>query len=171
MNNVKTISRILFYITRAFAFFYFACVLLSSIELLSGWWLNFYENDKYFQVCLPFTETPLLNGDYNPPYILFEFLMPLFLYGLFAFWLGNVFKVFFQPKLFTANSIKHLQRFYLANFIIPALMVGVVSFIDQPEISFVMVIVLHAVIGVFAYFLAAIFKKGVNLQNEQDLII
>ena len=171
MNNVKIVSRILFYLTRIIAYFYFACVLLSAVELITGWSLNFNDNGKYFQVCFPFTETPVLNGDYNLPYILLEFLGPLFLYGLFALWLSNVFKVFFQPKLFTATGVKHLRRFYLGNFIIPALMVLMISFIDKPDISGIMVSLLHATIGVFAYFMAAIFKKGVNLQNEQDLII
>jgi len=171
MQHVKIISRILFYITRFLAAFYLLMALHSGIALLTGWSLNFKENGKYFQVTIPFTETPLLNGDYNLPYILLEFLSPLALYGLFFLLLGNVFKVFFQPKLFTANSIKHLKRFYLANFLIPTIMVLLVCFIDKPDTDGIAVIVLHAIIGVFAFFIAAIFKQGLEIQNEKDLFI
>ena len=171
MDNVKIVSRILFYISRFFAAVYFASFLHSAIALATGWSLNLREDGKYFQVYFPFTETPFLNGDHNSAYIVWEFLTPLLLYGLFFLLLGNVFRVFFQPKLFTQKSIKHLKRFYLGNFIVPGLLVLIMSFIVDPEIDAIAVIVLHGIIGVFAYFLAAIFKKGLNLQREQDLII
>ncbi len=171
MNNVKIISKILFFITRFLAGFYFVIATYSGIALLTGWSLNIKEGGKYFQVCFPFTKTGFLNGDYNLPYIFFEFLIPLSLYGLFFLLLSNVFKVFFQPRLFSENGVKHLRRFYLGNFIIPGLMVLLVSSIDNPETDGILVIVLHAIIGVFAYFLAAIFKQGLDLQNEKDLFI
>ena len=50
-------------------------------------------------------------------------------------------------------------------------MVLIVSFIDQTEIDGIVLIVLHAIIGVFAYLIAAIFKQGLDLQNEKDLFI
>lgn len=171
MNNVKIVSKILFWFTRLLAIGYFAMASHAAIALLSGWSLKIREGGKYFQVTFPFSQTPFLNGDNNLPYIIFEFLMPLSLYGLFFLWLSNVFKVFFQPKLFTENGIMHLKRFYLGNLFVPGIMVLVVSMIDDPENDAIVVTVLHSIIGVFAYFLAAIFKQGLNLQNEQDLII
>lgn len=171
MNHLKLVSKLLFYLSRFLAGFYFLMATHSGIALLTGWSLNVKENGRYFQVYFPFTKTPVLNGDYNIPYIFLEFLIPLSLYGLFFLLLGNVFKVFFQTRLFTNNGVTHLKRFYLSNFIIPAVMVLLVSFIDNPEIDGIMVIVLHAIIGVFAYFLAAIFKQGLALQDEKDLFI
>lgn len=171
MNNVKLVSKILFYLTFFISFSYYMMAAHSAIALLTGWSLKFKDNGKFFQVCFPFTKTPVLNGDNNLPYIFLEFLIPLSLYGLFFSLLANVFKVFFQPRLFTELGIKHLKRFYLGNFIVPGIMVLLVSFIDNPDSDGIAVIVLHAIIGVFAYFLAAIFKQGVNLQNQQDLFI
>jgi len=171
MRNVKLISRVLFYITRFLTGFYWLMALHSGIALLTGWSLHLRENGKYFQVYFPFTQTPVLNGDHNLPYILLEFLLPLALYGLFFYLLGNVFRVFFQPKLFTAKGVKHLKRFYLANFIIPAVMVLLVSCIDEPDTDGIAVIVLHGIIGIFAFFIAAIFKQGLDIQNEKDLFI
>lgn len=171
MNNVKIISKILFYITRFLAGFYLLMALHSAIALLTGWSLNIKEDGKYFQIYFPLTKKGILNGDYNLPYILFEFLIPMALYGLFFLLLSNVFKVFYQPRLFSENGVKQLKRFYLGNFIIPGIVVLIVSFIDEPEIDGIMVIGLHAIIGVFAYYLAAIFKQGLALQHEKDLFI
>jgi hypothetical protein len=171
MNSVKKISKFLFYVARFLAGFYFLMVIHSGIALLTGWCLNFRENGKYFQVYFPFTKTPVLNGDNNLPYIFLEFLIPISLYGLFFLLLSNVFKLFFQSRLFTQNGIIHLRRFYLTNLIVPLIMVLLVSFIDEPEMDGIIVIVLHGTIGIFAFFLAAIFKQGLDLQNEKDLFI
>ncbi len=171
MNTVKIVSRILFYIARFLSIVYFLMAALSLLALTTTWGLNIKEGGKYFQVYYPFTNTPFLNGDYNLPYILLEFLLPISLYGLFFLLLSNVFKVFFQTKLFTESGIKHLRRFYLGNFLVPGIMVLLVSFIDNPESDVIVIIVLHAIIGIFAYFLAAIFKQGLNLQTQQDLYI
>jgi len=171
MNNVKTMARFLFYSTRIVAYLYAAIALHSGIALVTRWSFRTSENGRHFQILFPFTPTAILNGDNNLHYTLFEFLIPLSLYSLFFFWLSSVFKVFFQPKLFTENAIYRLNRFYLANFIAPGLMLVIVSITDHFEAEALVLVMLHAVIGIFAYFLAAIFKKGVNLQKEQDLII
>ena len=48
------------------------------------------------------------------------------------------------------------------------LLAVIFSIIDEGV--FVLVL-LHAILGIFAYFIAAIFQQGVQLQTEQDLII
>jgi hypothetical protein len=113
----------------------------------------------------------MLLGDYNTTYIVFYFLVPLIFYGLFFLLLGNVFRVFYQPRLFTAKAVRHLQVFYLGNFIVPLLvMLSTALFATLDEMHIVLT-ALHYVVGIFAYFLAAIFRQGVQLQNEQDLYI
>lgn len=171
MTTAKVVSRILFYITRFLSILYFAMPALSILALTTGWGLNLRENDKYFQVYYPFTKSPFINGDYNYTYIIFFFLLPLLLYGLFFLLVSNVFKVFLQPKLFTDYGIKHLKRFYLANFIIPGSVIILMVIFAKVESIAIVFVVLHAILGVFAYLLAAIFRQGLNLQNQQDLII
>lgn len=171
MNKVKIISRLLFYITRLLALVYFAMALHSIIALVTKWSLHFKDGEKYFQVSFPFSNTVYLVGDYNLPYIIFDFLMVLIFYGLFFLLVSNVFKVFFQPRLFTEYSIKHLKIFYLANLIIPVLAVLAAAIFTQVDKEVTVLILLHFILGIFAYFLAAIFKQGLNLQKEQDLII
>lgn len=171
MKTTYIVSKILFYITRFLAIVYFTLALYSLLTLLTGWSLNFKDNGKYFQICYPFTDHPLMLGDYNLPYIIFDFLSPLSLYGLFFLLISNVFKIFFQPKLFTQNGINHLKRFYLTNLILPSVVIFLASFFVSLDNEVSVFIVLHFMLGVFAYFLAAIFKQGLNLQNEQDLFI
>ena len=140
--------------------------------MLTGWFLLLKDEGQRFAVCYPFTQTPFLNGDNNWGYILFGFLLHLFFYGLFFWIVSNVFKVFFQPKLFTENGVKQLKYFYLINMFIPpilALMAKIVM--GRIEEGLDIVAVIHFILGVFAYFLAAIFKQGLKLQKEQDLFI
>ena len=171
MRSVKAVSRVLCYSARILAVLYFTMAALSLLALTTGWGLNIREGGKYFQVYYPFTKIGFLNGDYNISYIIFFFLLPISLYGLFFLLLSNVFKVFFQPKLFTSYGVKHLRLFYQANCIIPGLVVLLTSFFENVETESIVMVVLHFTLGVFAYFFAAIFKQGVQLQNEQDLYI
>ena len=172
MQNVKTVSKILFYVTRFLAILYFSISAHSIISLLTKWSLTTKDDGKYFQICYPFTQKPFLVGNNNLGYMIFNFLLPLSLYGLFFLLVSNVFKVFFQPKLFTLNGIKHLKWFYLANLILPSLSVLLASiFTNEVEDPFEFLIMIHFILGVFAYFLSAIFNQGLSLQNEQDLYI
>ena len=171
MRSVKAVSRVLCYSARILAVLYFVMAALSLLALTTGWGLNIREGGKYFQVYYPFTKIGFLNGDYNITYIIFFFLLPISLYGLFFLLLSNVFKVFFQPRLFTSYSVKHLRLFYQANCIIPGLVVFLSSFFERVETESIVMVVLHFTLGVFAWFFAAIFKQGVQLQNEQDLYI
>ena len=171
MKTTHIVSRILFYFTRFLSIVYFFLAFYSVFTLTTGLFLTFKENGKYFQVCYPFTSKPMMLGDYNLPYILFDFLAPLSLYGLFFLLSSNVFKVFFQPKLFTQNSVVHLKRFYLSNLFIPSIVILFAFFFVSLDNEVVLFIILHGMLGAFAYFLAAIFEQGLNLQNEQDLFI
>lgn len=171
MKSVKTFATLLFYIARILCILYFTMAALSLLALTTGWGLHIKEGGKYFQVYYPFTGIAFLNGDYNITYIILFFLLPISLYGVFFLLLSNVFKVFFQPKLFTNNSVKHLRVFYLVNCIVPGVVLLISSVFAPVEGEAVAMVVLHFTLGVFAYFFAAIFKQGVQLQNEQDLYI
>lgn len=171
MQRAKLVSKILYYITRILAVIYIGITFYSVICILTGWSIGYYGEGKYFHIFYPFTTQTLMNVDNNTPYILFEFLMPLGLYGLFFLLSSNVFKVFHQPKLFTRPGIKHLQTFYLANLIIPIITLTLAGiFASVESIAWVLVII-HFILGIFTYFLSEIFKQGLNLQDEQDLFI
>lgn len=172
MKNVKIISTVLFYITRFVAILYIAAALYSLVSFLTGWSYIERENGKYFSICFPFTETHFLNGENDWPYKIFNFLIPIAFYGIFFLLLSNIFNAFKQPKLFTQYGVTQLKWFYLGNIFMPSLTILLASiFAGNIEEGLELVAVIHFFLGVFAYFLAAIFKQGLQLQNEQDLFI
>lgn len=171
MNKVKIVSKILFYITRVLAYFYLFTAAYSLFALITGVFLGFRENKKYFHVMYPFTQKPFLNGDYNMSYIIFDFLLVLGLYGLFFLLASNIFKAFFQPKLFTEYGIRQLRFFYWANLFLPGLTIFFASIFAEVEDMAIILVILHFILGIFAYFFVAIFRQGLQLQNEQDLFI
>lgn len=172
MKNVKIIATSLFYITRIVAILYLITTFYSLISLLTEWNYITREDGKYFSICFPFSETPFLNGENNLGYKLFNFLIPIGFYGIFFLLLSNVFNAFKQPKLFTKYGVSQLKWFYLANLTLPWLTILLASiFAGKIEEGLEWVAVIHFFLGVFAYFLAAIFKQGLQLQNEQDLFI
>ena len=100
----------------------------------------------------------------------FEMIAFIGLYGLFLLLLGNVFNIFRGKKLFTEQGVRRLKWFYLANLLVP-LPFLIAHVILSYEVGLLLILtVLHAVLGVFAYFMAVIFNRGLQLQNEQDLI-
>lgn len=172
MKNVNIIASILFYITRFVAILYLITTLYSLISILTEWSFITKENDKYFSICYPFTDTPFLNGENHWGYKIFNFLIPIGFYGLFFLLVSNVFNVFKQVKLFTEYGVRQLKYFYLSNIFIPPFTILLAAFFaGDIEEGLEWVAVIHFFLGVFAYFLAAIFKQGLHLQNEQDLYI
>jgi|APTNR8051073442_1049403.scaffolds.fasta_scaffold01243_13 hypothetical protein len=171
MKLVRLLSSILFYLTRVLAWGYTATTLYAGVVLFfEPAALRLTESGTRFEILYPFTGTPFLLGDYHTVYFI-EMLLGIGLYGLFFWLLSNVFNTFRQEKLFTPSGITRLTRFYVANLTVPSLVLVLLSFISQGNKAMIIIIALHAILGVFAYFMAAIFKQGVSLQNEQDLYI
>ncbi|MCJ0741268.1 hypothetical protein [Pedobacter montanisoli] len=149
---------------------YFLITAYATFCLSTGLRLNIID-EKKFAILWPFSSKPFLLGDYNLPYILFDFILILGFYGLFFLLTANVFKLFFQPKLFTLKGIRQLKWFYLLNLILPGTCMVLAHLFSYIEEGIEMLVVIHFILGIFAYFLAAIFSQGVKLQNEQDLFI
>jgi hypothetical protein len=171
MARVKAISRILHYISRILALGYLATTLYAIICLLTSWGIQQYGAGDHLHILYPFTNIAFLNIENNPSYIIWSFLLPLSLYSLF-FWLAsNVFKVFYQPKLFSLRNILPLRRFYLLNIMVPGVCAILSGFFVPLENAIWVLVIVHFFLGTFTYFLAAIFKQGLQLQNEQDLFI
>jgi hypothetical protein len=118
----------------------------------------------------PFTSKPFLLAENTGEYIT-QMVLGIGFYGLFLLLLSNVFLSFSREKLFTTQNIRNLQWFYRANLTLPITVFFLLSLFSQAEDEMMIIVVLHGILGVFAFFMAAIFKQGVNLQNEQDLYI
>ena len=123
-----------------------------------------------FEIYLPFTKTAFLLGDYTSAYLV-PMLMIICFYSLFFWLLSGVFSAFKQKKLFVPKGVRQLSRFYISNLTIPILILIAAIFYNMGAQDMLMITVLHGVLGVFAYFMAAIFKEGLLLQEEQDLTL
>jgi hypothetical protein len=170
MKTVRFVSKVLLAISRVLAAGYLLSFILSLVALSTGWSLNLVEHNSRFEICYPFTRLPFLLGEYNSGYIIM-FLLLLGLYTLFFFLVSKVFTVFTQSKLFTAYGIRQLKVFYLGNLILPLLSAVLVSVVYKIESPVEILVILHMLLGVFTYFMAAIFQEGYNLQSEHDLIL
>lgn len=171
MKPVRLVARVLYYVSLVLCFFYtLAGLYVAYATITRSSSFKLIEDGKKFMVSAPFGERPYFIGDNYTGYMV-QMVSLLLLYGLFFWLLSQVFKVFTQKKLFTQTGINHLQRFYLANLIIPGVAYILLLVTNEEAEDVFMLVMLHAVIGVFAYFIAAIFKQGVLLQNEQDLYI
>jgi hypothetical protein len=128
------------------------------------------ESGTRLTIMYPFTSKPFLLAENTGEYIT-QMVLGIGFYGLFLLLLSNVFLSFSREKLFTTQNIRNLQWFYRANLTLPITVFFLLSLFSQAEDEMMIIVVLHGILGVFAFFMAAIFKQGVNLQNEQDLYI
>jgi hypothetical protein len=175
MKTVKVIAKALFYITRLVAFLYFIVtayalliVLFSLLTSADNLPITVFDN-KNFTIYYPFSEKAFLLGEYSSSYLV-PTLLTIIFYGLFLWLLSGVFHAFKQDRLFTKNGLLQLSRFYMVNVIVPVVIMLLLLIFKQEVEDIVRITFLHLIIGVFAFFMAAIFKQGLVLQEEQDLI-
>lgn len=176
MKPVRFIAGILYYLSKVLAILIFAVAAYAAVVLLLH--LNNPDgplpvkifNNERFVIFYPFTQTPFLLGDYTASYLVSNLLTITF-YGLFLWLLAGVFHAFKQQKIFTRKGMLQLSVFYIVNLIVPFLFVALLFVFGQEVLDIVRIILLHLVIGVFAFFMSAIFKQGLLLQEEQDLTI
>ena len=172
MNQVRIISTGLLFLTRILAVPYIATAIYLTIIFIfkPSSFLNIIEDGKRFEVFYPLTRMPYLIG-YNETFYIVEMTAFIGLYGIFLWLLGTVFQTFREKKLFSPRGVKRLKIFYLVNFLVPLPILILHVVFSYEIVTTVFFSLLHAVLGVFTYFMAAIFKQGLHLQNEQDLYI
>ncbi|TRZ43529.1 DUF2975 domain-containing protein [Robertkochia solimangrovi] len=169
MNKTKILSKILFAISRSLGWIYLLIALYGAFSWITD--TNIQNDDARTIINYPLTAVSFLILENNWSYLFFAFLIPFFAYALFFWLLSNVFKVFYQDKLFTQPNIGHLKRFYLTNIILPIVLVMVSSFFIAIEKGIFIIVTLHLLLGVFIFIISEIFDQGLSLQNEQDLYI
>jgi hypothetical protein len=169
MKKTRILSKILYSITRSLAWIYLVIALYGTFSWITK--SNIHIDGARAVIHYPFTDISFLILDNNWSYFLFAFLLPFLCYTLFFWLLSNVFKVFYQEKLFTQPNIAHLERFYSANLIFPIVLVAFSSFFIEIDTGIFIIVALHLVLGVFIFILSEIFNQGLSLQNEQDLYI
>ncbi len=169
MKQSKLIARVLHYLCYVLAIGYLGAFIYSTFCLVTGYGIT--ARKQNLQILYPFTDHTFLIAENNLNYIIFSFLLPLLLYGIFFLLSTRLFKVFFQPKLFTKKNVSELRLFYIFNIFIPLPSVIMASFFVSTETFIWLLVFIHFILGILGYFFASIFKQGLQLQDEQDLYI
>lgn len=169
MKRTQWISKLLYGITRILALAYGLTAGYGGISWATN--THLVPKGEQLVVTFPFSESSFLILDHNLSYLFCAFLLPVLGYTLFFWLLGNVFQVFYQERLFTPENIGQLQRFYVANMVLPILFVGLAACFMPVEPEMYMIVALHLLLGIFIFIISEIFRQGLHLQNEQDLYI
>ena len=169
MKKTRIISKILYLLTRILTWIYLITTVYAVVSWVGKINIQIDENRKIIEY--PLTDTPFLILDNTLNYFIFAFLFPMISYNLFFYLLSNVFKVFFQEKLFTQLNILQLKKFYITNIILPIALLIFSSFFIEVEAGIFMIVALHIFLGIFIFIFSEIFNQGLSLQNEQDLFI
>ena len=173
MKSVRLVATFLFWVTRLAAILFlvvalYAIGVMLCYEVSPSANLPIHVEQERFRIFLPFTEIDFLLGEYTAAFIVTNFVTIAF-YGIFLWLLSGVFYSFRQKKLFTQKGVARLVRFYVSNLAMPLLFIILLLLYREESADQVRIMFLHLVIGVFAFFMAAIFKQGLVLQEEQDL--
>lgn len=171
MKLVRVLASFLYVLTKIAAFFYLLTAVYALVNcLFEGPFFEKMELNR-FAINFPFTTQHfLLGSEYTLAYVS-EMVLGLALYGLFFWVLSNVFKTFKQERLFTKQGLKNLKRFYQFNLLLYPVVIVIWTLFSIEDFPFFAMIIAHAIMGIFIFFMAAIFEQGVNLQSEQDLYI
>tara|TARA_R110002050_G_scaffold94765_1_gene197066 strand:+ start:48519 stop:48974 length:456 start_codon:yes stop_codon:yes gene_type:complete len=97
--------------------------------------------------------------------ILFYFPKVIFFYLLIL-----IFRSFKSEKIFTKETINYLHFFTVVNFIMALLIIISINF-ENSWGEDIIPIFPFIILGVFSAFIAAIFKQGFQIQQENDLTI
>lgn len=169
MFGPKSLSYYLFYLSRIAAF---ASIVLIAFILISLGIGNFEIVDNQFQIALPFFPETFIKGFYRENIIVTITLTMLF-FVFFFYVLSNILKTFKANKLFTYKAIKQLNYFAILNLIVGPILYLLIHFVIMRKSSFsdIYNLFLSLILGVFVLFIIAVFKRGYNVQNENDLTI
>jgi hypothetical protein len=163
MKTVRLTARILSILMRIVALVYLAFAAYPALGLFLQWigapsaasFIRLADAGTRFEVLAPFTGETFLLGFYNGWYIA-KMLTLMASYGIFFWLLSNVFHTFKQEPLFTKQAVERLTAFTVANVLIP-FSVAWGIFRNDGDAA-VVIIALHLILGVFSYFMTAIFQ-------------
>lgn len=168
MFGKKSVSAILFYSARLITIGYTIFILFVIISLITHNFVITDNNDMEMQI--PFS-TAVIKGDFTSM-TLIAMLGFLIFYGVFFFMLSLIFKTFSAEKLFTEKAIKHLKWFTILNLVLPFVYpISAIILKNRISMDDLAPGLLHIGLGIFAWFIVAIFRLGFTIQEENELTI
>lgn len=127
--------------------------------------------EMFFRFLLPFSQQQLVTGSFTVTTFVYQVIGGLFL-PAFCYFGYRIFRNISSDRLFTLDMICWMKRFSLLNIIFFMLVnLCYMVFVGKFSGKMLFDASLYLMMGVMVYFVALFFKKGYDLQNEQDLTI
>lgn len=123
-----------------------------------------------FRFSMPFSNS-VTTGSYTW-YTFISILFFLGFYSTFTFYLFRIFKGLSTDIIFNTKVISHLKQFAILNILFIPLYCILLYFLKQSIYSIdPMLVLLHSTTGIIILFIMEFFKKGYELQIQNDLTI
>lgn len=139
-----------------------------------GWvknkWTLPMENDLKYKINYPFTDINFVTGLYK----LSNIIKNILVLGYFSFFFYTAFKCFNEmsnENLFNLQSLKWLKRFNYIVLIYGIYNLGSFFYFDRIYFSSLFSFIAFSLLGIIVLFIIEFFKKGLELQTENDLTI
>ena len=167
--GAKSLSHYLFYGSALAAV---GSILLVVFILLSLAFGNYTLIENRFKIPIPLFPELFIKGYYEQNIIVTITLVMLY-FGVFFYALSLIFKSFKSKKIFNENVVRSLNRFAILNLVVFPVLYIVIHFLVMKKSGYndIHNLILSLILGIFILFIAAIFKKGLKVQNENDLTI
>ncbi|MFH6603333.1 DUF2975 domain-containing protein [Maribacter algicola] len=165
----KSVSSYLYYV---FRFGAIGSIVLALFILLSFVFGNYELKDGRFDMPFPLFPYFDIKGDYNTSIITSITLILVYI-GAFLYSISMILKAFKSEVLFNSNAIRDLRILAIINLLVfPILYVLIRTAILKISVmDGVHNLILSLIFGVFLLYVAAIFKRGLKVQTENDLTI
>lgn len=126
----------------------------------------------FFRFKYPFWDHQMMTGFFTLNTFIFHTFQSFF-FCLFFFYGYKTFNELCQNKLFSEKIIKHLKTFSLVSLLYAPIyfLIWIFIFRSGAEGSMLMTSFAFLFLGILLYFIKAFFKKGYQLQSENDLTI
>ncbi|PIB31488.1 DUF2975 domain-containing protein [Maribacter sp. 4G9] len=165
----KSVSSYLFYVFRFGAIGSLVLALFILLSFIIG---NYELKGGRFTIPFPLLSYFDIKGD-NKTSIITSITLILIYCGGFLYSLSMILKSFKSAVLFNAAAIRHLKVLAIINLLVfPIVYLSLRLIILNISImNGIHNLILSLIFGVFLLFVAAIFKRGLKVQSENDLTI
>ncbi len=168
MFGQKSFSTVLSYLFLIVSVLTLLFTIYVDISFLTG---NFTQSNGRYRMDIPLTGS-YIHGDYQFNIIL-TLSLGLIFGVLFFFLLSNIFKALTKKVIFNNKAIRNLKYFTILNLGVGPILYFLSHFLilEKPYHKDIHNLILGLIFGMIALFLTYIFKKGYNVQSENDLTI
>lgn len=165
----KSVSSYLFYVFRLGAIGSLVLALFILLSFVIG---NYELKDGRFTIPFPLFSYFDIKGDYKTSIITSITLILIYIGG-FLYSLSMILKSFKSAVIFNSRAIRYLKILAIINLLVfPIVYLSLRLIILNISImNGIQNLILSLIFGVFLLFVAAIFKRGLKVQNENDLTI